>query len=847
MISRVFGLFRRYAARHAQMQKPGFPLWDGKGRRFGHIDLILVREGRLCVRGWALSGRVGLASADHSAECVPSLAREDVLSSLDDTGGVRTPGFMLDMPFSPGHTVFWAEVRGTRYVHALPQVTRRELRIMRGAQIAPFLRDAARALPAGVHWLRHRDPLSAARIKTALRLNTVTRSAPLNALLFAEDVPVADTPPKALAGTGLTIVLPVYNAFDLLPEVLQRVLDHTDLPWRLIVIEDCSSDAQVRPWLRAWQAGLAPDIAPRVTVIENETNLGFIRSVNRAFAAALPHGDHVVLLNSDAFLPARWASRLIRPLLEHDNVASVTPMSNDAEIFNVPAICQREQLLPGEADAIDRVAARFFPGADLADAPTGVGFCMAMHIDFLRRIPQFDTAFGRGYGEEVDWCQRARQMGGRHLGLGGLFVEHRGGTSFGPEKLKLVRKNGETITQRYPRYDADVQDFIRQDPLNTPRLALALAWAGQRQKGAVPVYLAHDMGGGAEHYLQDRLRADLEADAAAVVLRVGGMSRWQVELHGPHGVTRGETDNTDFIRRLLGLLPARRIVYSCAVGDRDPIQLPEILISLAQGPDDRIEVLVHDYLILSPAYTLLGSDGVYRGVPMPGRNDDPVHTILRNDGTKVGLEDWRASWGMLLGAANDIIVFSDNSRELVATAYPEVADRLTVRPHRLLQDVPRVAPGQPKDGVPVIGVLGNIGYQKGITVLRDLSQRLEGTGRARLVVIGNVDPAYPLAPSVQVHGNYRVEDIPALVARYGISRWLMPSIWPETFSYTTHEALATGLPVFGFDLGAQGDAIRAAAAATGQGGTIPLNGTEADLEGMLDRILGEENRKQHVA
>ena len=103
------------------------------------------------------------------------------------------------------------------------------------------------------------------------------------------------------------------------------------------------------------------------------------------------------------------------------------------------------------------------------------------------------------------------------LRLGGLFVEHRGGTSFGSaEKRKLIRKNGETISRRYPRYDAEVQDFIGNDPLNTPRLALALAWAGSRQKGAVPVYVAHDMGGGAEHYLQDRLKSDLEADAAAV-------------------------------------------------------------------------------------------------------------------------------------------------------------------------------------------------------------------------------------------------------------------------------------------------------------------------------------------
>lgn len=38
----------------------------------------------------------------------------------------------------------------------------------------------------------------------------------------------------------------------------------------------------------------------------------------------------------------------------------------------------------------------------------------------------------------------------------------------------------------------------------------------------------------------------------------------------------------------------------------------------------------------------------------------------------------------------------------------------------------------------------------------------------------------------------------------------MPSIWPETFSFVTHEALATGLPVYGFDIGAQGEALRRA-------------------------------------
>ena len=92
----------------------------------------------------------------------------------------------------------------------------------------------------------------------------------------------------------------------MLQEALERVERHTDLPWRLILIEDASPDPQVRPWLRDWAAD-----RDDVTLLENERNLGFIGSVNRGLTLAMEYGDPVVLLNSDAFVPQGWASRLI--------------------------------------------------------------------------------------------------------------------------------------------------------------------------------------------------------------------------------------------------------------------------------------------------------------------------------------------------------------------------------------------------------------------------------------------------------------------------------------------------------------------------------------------------------
>jgi len=126
-------------------------------------------------------------------------------------------------------------------------------------------------------------------------------------------------------------------------------------------------------------------------------------------------------------------------------------------------------------------------------------------------------------------------------------------------------------------------------------------------------------------------------------------------------------------------------------------------------------------------------------------------------------------------------------------------------------------------------------------VLRDLSANLALTGKARIIVVGKFDMSYALTPPSQVHGSYRLDDLSVLVARYGISRWFIPSIWPETFSFATQEILATGLPVCSFDLGAQGDAVRAAVARGSPGGIIALHDGQASSDTILATLLSGIN------
>ncbi|GAA4226838.1 GT2 family glycosyltransferase [Sagittula marina] len=684
--------------------------------------------------------------------------------------------------------------------------------------IPPFVRAGARAFPHAIRWARMRDPAARARVKQLLDLSGPAPLA-LDARLF--EPPSAGPDPQAV-----TIVMPVYGGLPLLRQALDHVVRHTDIPWRIILIDDASPDDVTLPFLRDW-AAQHPAI-----LLENAQNLGFVGSVNRGLAEAMAHPDPVVLLNSDALVPDGWARRLLRPLLEDARVASVTPMSNDAELGSIPEPGRASPITAEEAAQIDCFA-RETNGVAWVPAVAGVGFCMALSREALEAIPRFDEAFSPGYGEEVDWCQKTRASGCTHVYVPNLYVAHVGGQSFGSaQKQALIQRNSAILTRRYPRFDAEVHGFLRRDPLVTARLALGLARAEVTRDAPLPITLAHSMGGGAETDLQRRLHADLERVGHALVIRVGGMFRFTLELwtrrpDGGHGMTAAGTAEWDHVTRLLAPVTQRALVYSCGVGDPDPITLPDLLLSLRQ-PSDRLTVLMHDYFPLSPNPTLLEDGEHWRGLPDPA-STSPRHETRRPDGAPVPLSVWRATWGRLLYAADRVEHFSRASQNLTEAAYPGTPSDL--RPHALpvaVPPLPRPAPEAPC----VLGILGSLAPHKGAALAEALSRE---TGRNRdcsLVLLGGIDPAHRLHAPARHHGRYDVGDLPRLAARYGVTCWLIPSLWPETFSFTTHEALATGLPVMVFDLGGQGEAARAAP----NGHPVPLD-LAGDPGGLLARAI----------
>lgn len=275
------------------------------------------------------------------------------------------------------------------------------------------------------------------------------------------------------------IVIPVYSDAARTRACIDSVLAslaQNATPAAVLVVDDASPE----PALSAWLDGQAA--AGRITLLRNRHNLGFIETCNRAMRRH--PGRDIMLLNADTLVHGDWLDRLRAALYSAPDLASVTPWSNNGEISSFPAIANAARGPDAQQLArIDRTAAALRAGGGTGDIelPTCCGFAMLVRRSVLDEIGLLDGVhLVRGYGEEVDWCLRARAAGYRHLLASGVFIAHAGTVSFRFEKTLRVRQNRAVLSARHPRYHDEYDRFLADDPLQAARAALRAALAAQR-------------------------------------------------------------------------------------------------------------------------------------------------------------------------------------------------------------------------------------------------------------------------------------------------------------------------------------------------------------------------------
>jgi GT2 family glycosyltransferase/glycosyltransferase involved in cell wall biosynthesis len=659
---------------------------------------------------------------------------------------------------------------------------------------------------------------------------------PLQADLAIRPVPrpaeVICTPLPSRA--GIDIIIPVFrNAADL--TACLESLGPMEADVRVVLVEDAAPDAQLVALVKQVAA------SGRAILLRHARNLGFPAAVNTGLQFSLRHAAprDVVLLNADTVVPPGWLERLAAAAYADAAIGSVTPMTNDGTIVSYPRTNHCNPL-PGDISEIDALFQRANSG-QLADLPTGVGFCMFIRHDCLRAVGLLrDDVFAQGYGEENDWCLRALHLGWRSVAALDIFVGHAGGGSFGAGRAALVRRNSVLLNRLHPGYDALIAAFIDDDPLAPARGRVdALRWeAGRRANGAV-VVLTHDLGGGVERHVADRCAALTAQGIRPVVVRpVIGCDGGQCEL----------SDGTE------SAYPNLRFAI--------PAQLPELVAMLRADGATLVEFhhlrghaaeiaglpellgvpydfLIHDFSAACPRVTLCGRGGQYCGEPQDVEEcelctfDIPNDEWPRDESRADSVADLRARSGMLLRGARRVLAGTEGSARRIRRYFGPVKLEVSGWEDDAVVAAPAPRrPRRPRSGEVRVCVAGGIGVHKGYRVLLACAR----DARSRdlpicFTVVGLTPDDAPLLQTGKafVTGRFAESEAVALIQAQDADMGFLPSIWPETWCYALSNLWQAGLFVAAFDLGAQGERIRA----SGKGALLPVGMKAARLNDML--------------
>jgi GT2 family glycosyltransferase/glycosyltransferase involved in cell wall biosynthesis len=266
------------------------------------------------------------------------------------------------------------------------------------------------------------------------------------------------------------VVIPVFNAYDDTIECLQSIIVGQVQSTPILLIDDASTDDRIQSILEPLSH------KGQFLYVRKSQNSGFVGSANLAFTACNPHD--VVIVNSDTVLPPGWLERMQEAAYSYSNIATVTPFTNNGTIVslpyrNRPLYHLLKNMTVNQLDA--KVASNSLKIRPII--PTAIGHCTYFKRYALEVVGYFDTAFAPGYGEEVDFSQRAVIAGFCHVVADDVFIFHKGSRSFGlnsENKRRLQEDHEQMLKVRYPWYHHWVKE-TQENSANSLATAINIA------------------------------------------------------------------------------------------------------------------------------------------------------------------------------------------------------------------------------------------------------------------------------------------------------------------------------------------------------------------------------------
>lgn len=607
-------------------------------------------------------------------------------------------------------------------------------------------------------------------------------------------------------GFRAVVVIPVFRGYDeTLASIYHVLVARAGSSYKVLIINDAGPDDLLNTKLRKIaKLGL-------FEYVENDANLGFVKTVNYALHDLTSDLD-VILLNSDAYVFEGWFDRLVAHLDCNPRVATITPLSNNATICSYPIMNKDNSFDIGVTPSvIDSMTAVINKGMSV-ETPTGVGFCFYMSRYAINKIGVFDQLnFKLGYGEENDFCQRAIKAGLRNLIACDVFVYHVGAISFAANKVANYEAGQSQLAALHPNYGSLVQNHVKADPTLLAKQRLDLARLKNFKQ--CTIIITHRWGGGINTYV----------DSVTAGLRSQGLRYVLLSCHDNHHVSV-RTSPDDFVyipnldsidmRQKQGLLQELfEFLEPCLIQVNSFAGLEWLsqvyLMETIAKSRQKYCYVTHDFSAISHYYHLTGPGNSYSGFPdLHQRRLWASMAVTQQIPDVCAPEDRRTAFTAFLKEASIVEAPSNTAKEILEMEFQNI--HIYVRPHsEALQAVPRMVKNDDR-GYTLVGLIGALGPHKGSEILKAVAADANFrklSVKFSLIGYSNIDEELQQS-GVAISGRYTSEaDAIRELKLQKPDLLFIPSVWPETFCYTLSFAFNAGIPPVVFDIGAQNERV----------------------------------------
>ena len=232
------------------------------------------------------------------------------------------------------------------------------------------------------------------------------------------------------------LVLLSWNHLEETRPCLESLFATTTVPARLFIVDN-GSEPSVREFLR----GVKPrGVVREVVLLQNETNEGFPRGMNRGIRASA--APYVCLLNNDLRFTPGWLEELIEVARTNPGVGVVNPESNTfgnhpPSGMGLEAYAQRLRARRGVFTEVGMC----------------IGFCFLIPRELIGRLGGLSEEVERIFFEDEDFSMRVQAAGYRCVVAAASYVWHAEHQTVKrmPERDALFSRNRRWCEERWGR------------------------------------------------------------------------------------------------------------------------------------------------------------------------------------------------------------------------------------------------------------------------------------------------------------------------------------------------------------------------------------------------------------